>query len=179
MFLLFSSELFPRGLVTKVAVTWSGGKDCCLACFEAVSKGHEVSYLLNYIFTDLEKRTEYKLSNLLNYLFADVGKSTPYKTLILLNYMFQSVEKRLPQKVANVLNPVLKSVEKSIPQKVSNLLHIAVKNETTMIWHELSPQVVALQAQALELPIVQREVTWSTFEDEIKATVRTLDREGR
>ena len=160
--------------MTRVAVTWSGGKDCCLACYEAVSVGHEVTNLLNFIFTDLEKRTEYKFSNLMNYLFTDVGKSTPYKALIFLNYMFHAVEKRFPPRIANVMNFALKRVENSIPQKVSNLLHLAVKNETTMIWHELSPRIVALQAQALEFPIIQREVTWGTFEDEVKATVRKL-----
>ncbi len=31
----------------KVAVSWSGGKESCLACYKAVEEGFDVSYLLN------------------------------------------------------------------------------------------------------------------------------------
>jgi uncharacterized protein (TIGR00290 family) len=33
----------------KVFASWSGGKDSALATYEAISKGHEVLYLLNFI----------------------------------------------------------------------------------------------------------------------------------
>ena len=36
----------------KVAVSWSGGKDSCLACFKAVQEGLEVSNLLTMITSD-------------------------------------------------------------------------------------------------------------------------------
>jgi len=38
--------------VTKVAVSWSGGKDSCLACYKALQKGLEVSFLLNFVPKD-------------------------------------------------------------------------------------------------------------------------------
>jgi len=38
--------------VTRVAVSWSGGKDCCLALYKALQKGLEVSYLLNFVSKD-------------------------------------------------------------------------------------------------------------------------------
>ncbi len=34
----------------KVVVHWSGGKECCLAYHKAVKQGHEVAYLLSYIY---------------------------------------------------------------------------------------------------------------------------------
>src|SRR4030043_700225 len=36
----------------KVAVSWSGGKDSCLACFNAIQEGLEVSNLLTMIASD-------------------------------------------------------------------------------------------------------------------------------
>jgi len=38
--------------LTKVAVSWSGGKDSCLACYKALQNGLEVSCLLNFITKD-------------------------------------------------------------------------------------------------------------------------------
>lgn len=38
----------------KVFVSWSSGKDGCLACYEALSQGHEVAYLLNMIVEDTQ-----------------------------------------------------------------------------------------------------------------------------
>lgn len=33
----------------KVAASWSGGKDSCLACYKAVTQGYEVTHLVNFI----------------------------------------------------------------------------------------------------------------------------------
>ena len=34
----------------RVVVQWSGGKECCLAYHKALKQGHEVAYLLTYIY---------------------------------------------------------------------------------------------------------------------------------
>jgi diphthine-ammonia ligase len=36
----------------KVVVHWSGGKECCLALQKARAQGHEVAYLLSYIYSE-------------------------------------------------------------------------------------------------------------------------------
>jgi diphthine-ammonia ligase len=36
----------------KVFVSWSGGKDCALAAYKAMSQGHQVLYLVNFISED-------------------------------------------------------------------------------------------------------------------------------
>lgn len=41
----------------KVAVSWSGGKDSCLACWHAMQQGHEVIYLLNMVYRDIHRVT--------------------------------------------------------------------------------------------------------------------------
>jgi uncharacterized protein (TIGR00290 family) len=45
---MLAGELF----MTKVVVSWSGGKDSCLACYKALQKGLEVSCLLNFVSKD-------------------------------------------------------------------------------------------------------------------------------
>lgn len=36
----------------KLVVHWSGGKECCLALHKVVKQGHEVAYLLSYIYKE-------------------------------------------------------------------------------------------------------------------------------
>lgn len=36
----------------RVAVQWSGGKECCLAYHKAVEQGHDVAYLLTYVYVE-------------------------------------------------------------------------------------------------------------------------------
>jgi uncharacterized protein (TIGR00290 family) len=39
----------------KVIVSWSGGKDSCLACYKAIKMEYNVSYLLNTISTEYKR----------------------------------------------------------------------------------------------------------------------------
>jgi diphthine-ammonia ligase len=36
-------------------VSWSGGKDCCFACFEAARKGYKISRLVNFISSEFKR----------------------------------------------------------------------------------------------------------------------------
>jgi len=36
----------------KVAVHWSGGKECCLAYHRAMEQGHDVAYLITYVYAE-------------------------------------------------------------------------------------------------------------------------------
>jgi diphthine-ammonia ligase len=47
-----------------------------------------------------------------------------------------------------------------------------------MVPHEIAPEIVAMQAQAMDIPIVQIEVSWSKFEHQFKSTMRKLKRIG-
>lgn len=88
--------------MAKYVVSWSGGKDSCLAYWKAVCQGLEVAYLLNLVNKDS-------------------GKSMS---------------------------------------------------------HGLDPKLIALQAQAVGLPIIYRAVTWESYETEFKAALRELKPEG-
>jgi uncharacterized protein (TIGR00290 family) len=47
-----------------------------------------------------------------------------------------------------------------------------------MVPHEVAPEIITMQAQAMEIPLVQRQVSWDTFERRLKSTILTLKLEG-
>jgi uncharacterized protein (TIGR00290 family) len=120
----------------KVAAMWSGGKDSCLASFEAISQGHEISTLLGFIYKDAARGS--------------------------------------PNIVSNFLSSVYNRVGRASPSIVSNLPGFVYKDVSRMVPHEVAPEIISVQAQAMEIPIVQKEVSWSTFESQFKSTLRTL-----
>lgn len=91
-----------KGLPIKVVASWSGGKESCLACYEAVSEGFEVTRLLNFISRDARR----------------------------------------------------------------------------CMSHGLDSRLIAAQSQAVGIPIVQREVTWDTYEEEFKKAMLELKQAG-
>src|SRR4030042_480639 len=36
----------------RVLVHWSGGKDCCTALHKIIEQGHEVAYLVTYVYME-------------------------------------------------------------------------------------------------------------------------------
>ncbi|MFC2011053.1 diphthine--ammonia ligase [Chloroflexota bacterium] len=88
--------------MNKVFVSWSGGKDSCLAGYLATINGLKIRYLLNMINED--------------------GQSSRS--------------------------------------------------------HGLSVEVLKLQAQALEIPLVQQRATWDNYEAEFKNALRTFKTDG-
>ncbi len=41
--------------MSKVIVSWSGGKDSCLACHTAIEQGYDVAYLVNFISQEYQR----------------------------------------------------------------------------------------------------------------------------
>lgn len=85
----------------RVAASWSGGKESCLACYKAISDGFVVSHLLNFISKD--------------------GRCMS---------------------------------------------------------HGVDYKLISAQSQAIEIPVVQREITWDLYEREFKIAVRELRQKG-
>ncbi len=71
---------------------WSGGKDSCLACYEAIAKGFEVSGLLNFYFKDSNAHKTRKVSNLLNFVLKDSSTHSPRKVPSLLNFVLKNTD---------------------------------------------------------------------------------------
>lgn len=61
--------------------------------------------------------------------------------------------------------------------EVSHLLNFISKDERCMS-HGLDSKLMVTQSQAIGVPIIQREVTWDTYEDEFKATMMKLKQMG-
>jgi len=78
--------------------SWSGGKDSCFACYQAIGEGYNISHLLNFI-------------------------SKQYK-------------------------------------RVS--------------FHGTEAKLIQLQAEAIGIPLLQKETTWNGYEQEFKDTVKSL-----
>jgi len=62
--------------------------------------------------------------------------------------------------------------------KVSHLLNFINEDGTRTRSHGLDAQLIALQAQAMRLPIVQQPVTWETYEAGFKAALTELKSKG-
>jgi len=58
------------------------------------------------------------------------------------------------------------------------LLNMINRDARRSMSHGLDPKLIAAQAEAMEIPIVQRETTWETYEEEFKAAVAELKQRG-
>jgi uncharacterized protein (TIGR00290 family) len=125
----------------KVAALWSGGKDSCLAAYEAESKGFELSTLLSFDYKGPSNGPSGARPNVLSTIYDRVGRASP------------SI-------VSNVLSVIYK------------------KDLSKMVPHEIAPEIITMQAQAMELPLLQKEVTWDTFERQLKSTIHQLKLKG-
>jgi len=61
--------------------------------------------------------------------------------------------------------------------EVSYLLNFVSKDGRCMS-HGLDSELIAAQSQAIGIPLVQREVTWETYEQEFKIAMRELKERG-
>ena len=81
-----------------------------------------------------------------------ISKGIEVSTLF--NYVFKN-DKSLLNKILSLFNYMNRSIRRSIP-------------------HEIAPEIITLQAQAMEMPLIQWETTLETFEDKLKTMIRKL-----
>jgi len=62
--------------------------------------------------------------------------------------------------------------------KAGYLLNFVNEDSTRAMSHGLDPELIALQAQAMALPIIQQKVTWETYEAGFKAALEELKPKG-
>ncbi len=124
----------------KVAALWSGGKDSCLAAYEAVLEGCEISTLLSFVYKGATQGSSNAVSNLLSTVYNRVGRASP-------NF-------------------------------VSSLLSFVYKDPSKMVPHDVSPEIITMQAQAMGIPLIKRQVSWNTFEQQLKSTIFMLKEKG-
>jgi uncharacterized protein (TIGR00290 family) len=61
--------------------------------------------------------------------------------------------------------------------EVSHLLNLVSKRGRCMS-HGLDPKLMVAQSQAIEIPLIQRNATWNTYEKRFKATMTELKQVG-
>jgi diphthine-ammonia ligase len=166
----------------RVAVNWSGGKDSVLACYNAVTQGYEISTLINFVFTDFthSRPNPVKFSSVFKYMIQDHSSSslynTPHKIAMLSSLALREVTKYTPNQVATPVKYVFDTVGKHMPHQVSTIVGaVRINASRRMVPHEAQPELVAMQAQAMGVPILQIPLTWVEFEDKFKETIRNMN----
>lgn len=61
--------------------------------------------------------------------------------------------------------------------EVSHLLNF-ISEDGRCMSHGIDSQLIIAQSQAIEIPVVQRKVTWDTYEQEFKTVIRELKQMG-
>ena len=85
----------------KVASLWSGGKDSCLATYEAAVKGFEVSHLLSYTYNSANDVVSGGISkNPLSVIYNHVGRACPSIVNNLLSFVYKDLSRMIPHEVA-------------------------------------------------------------------------------
>lgn len=79
----------------------------------------------------------------------------------LINFIFKEPEHPKPNKIKSLAGSVLMKLSRMKPYKD--------------VPHEVNPAIIALQAQAMNLPIVQPEVSMMEFVSQFKATISKLN----
>jgi diphthine-ammonia ligase len=120
---------------------WSGGKDSCLATYDAMLQGHEVT-------------------DLVSYSYKGEAQANPNMPISPLSRIFNVVGRASPSIVANLASVIYR------------------KDLSTMIPHEVAPEIIQKQAQAIGVPLVQGEVRWDTIDQFLKTSIRSLKKKG-
>jgi len=110
-----------------------------------------------------------------SYLAYQEVVSKGFEVLGLLNYTFKNADKKPTSRILGRLNHAFKNLSKATRRKILNPFNHTNGSAAGNIPHEINPEIIALQAQAMEIPIVQWEVTPRTFEDQLKTVIRKLE----
>jgi len=76
------------------------------------------------------------------------------------------------------LSYIYNRIGRASPNFVSDIVSFAFKDLSRMVPHDVSPEIIALQAKAMEIPVIMKEVQWDTFEQHLKSTMKMLKQQG-
>ena len=97
----------------------------------------------------------------------------------LVSYSYKGTAQPNPNMPSSPLSRIFNIVGRASPSIVSNLASVIYhKDLSTMIPHEVSPEIIQKQAQAIEVPLVQGEVRWDTIDQFLKTSIRSLKTKG-
>jgi uncharacterized protein (TIGR00290 family) len=96
-----------------------------------------------------------------SYLACQGAISEGNEVTSLINFVFKEPERPKPNRVKSLAGSVLMKLSRMKPYKD--------------VPHEVNPEIIALQAKAMGLPIVQPEISMAGFVEQFKATISKLN----
>jgi diphthine-ammonia ligase len=97
----------------------------------------------------------------------------------LVSYSYKGTTQSNPNMSSSPLSRIFNIVRRASPSVISNIASVIYhKDLSTMIPHEVAPEIIQQQAQALEVPLVQGEVRWDTIDQFLKNSIRMLKAKG-
>jgi uncharacterized protein (TIGR00290 family) len=124
----------------RVVVSWTGGKDGCLACYEAISEGFEVSYLLN--FREIQRRSSHDINPDLLYAQAEaLGTPLVQKDFISYEHEFKKIVRNLRDSREKIDGAVFGHIEthKNLVDRICGELGLKL---IMPLWQKNSEQIM-------------------------------------
>ncbi|MCQ1537008.1 diphthine--ammonia ligase [Methanosarcina sp. KYL-1] len=125
---------------SRVVVSWTGGKDGCLACYGAISEGFEVSHLLN--FREARRRGSHDINPGLIYAQAEaLGIPLIHKDFISYEQEFKKVVRDLRESGEQVDGAVFGHIEthKNLVDRICGELGLEL---IMPLWQRNSEQII-------------------------------------
>ncbi|KKG15209.1 ATP-binding protein [Methanosarcina sp. 2.H.T.1A.6] len=125
---------------SKVVVSWTGGKDGCLACYGAISEGFEVSHLLN--FREIQRRGSHDINPALLYAQAEaLGIPLIHKDFISYEQEFKKVVRDLRDSGEKIDGAVFGHIEthKNLVDRICGELDLEL---IMPLWQRNSEQIL-------------------------------------
>ena len=99
---------------------WSGGKDSCLAAYEAVSKGFELSTLLSFDYKGSSNMPSGGPPNLLSSIYDRVGRASPSIVSNVLSVIYKKdLSRMVPHEIApGIITMQAQAMETPLVQKL-------------------------------------------------------------
>ncbi|KKI00169.1 ATP-binding protein [Methanosarcina sp. 1.H.T.1A.1] len=124
----------------RVVVSWTGGKDGCLACYGAISEGFEVSHLLN--FREIQRRGSHDINPDLLYAQAEaLGIPLIHKDFISYEQEFKKVVRDLRDNGEKIDGAVFGHIEthKNLVDRICGELDLEL---IMPLWQRNSEQII-------------------------------------
>lgn len=124
----------------RVVVSWTGGKDGCLACYGAISEGFEVSHLLN--FREIQRRGSHDINPDLIYAQAEaLGIPLIHKDFISYEQEFKKVISDLRDSGEQIDGAVFGHIEthKNLVDRICGELDLEL---IMPLWQRNSEQII-------------------------------------
>lgn len=124
----------------RVVVSWTGGKDGCLACYGAISEGFEVSYLLN--FREIQRSGSHDINPDLLYAQAEaLGIPLIQKDFISYEQEFKKVIRDLRDSGEKIDGAVFGHIEthRNLVDRICGELSLEL---IMPLWHRNSEQII-------------------------------------